>query len=136
MIFVRQPHRLVLRTEKDMPGLTGSKLAAGARFRYFVVKLDKAPVGFGNAGPHADFVVIARRAYVAAVGVHHGQPDAVRLLQIPITQTSSPAVFGPADLHPNEVIGVIDNPHLVGLGIADAKASLMRCHSYSVSLMC
>jgi hypothetical protein len=33
--------------------------------------------------------------------------------------------FDPADLHPNEIIGVVNDTHLIGFSVADSNASLV-----------
>ncbi len=75
-----------------------------------------------------NFVIVTRGRHVAAVGLGHDQQDAVVALQVAVTQTGGAAVLHASDLHPDQVIGVIHDAHLVGFGVADAQACLDGIH--------
>lgn len=61
--------------------------------------------------------------------VHHREKDAVFHLHIPVANARGAAEFGPSDLHPDEVIRIVDHAHLVGFGIPHAEARLVKGHA-------
>src|SRR3984893_19500023 len=73
---------------------------------------------------HDDFIVITRRSLVAAARIDHGDAAAIFCLHVAVGKTELPQQFHSADFKPNEVIGLIDNPHLVGFRVAHPNTSL------------
>src|SRR3982074_630112 len=73
---------------------------------------------------HDDFIVITRRSLVAAARIDDGDAAAIFCLHVTIRKTELPQQFHPADFKPNEVIGMIDDAHLVGFRVAHPNTSL------------
>ena len=71
--------------------------------------------------PAADpnHVIIARGLAVANVHVGHGEIRAL-LLQLLIRHAAFPEMFRPRHIHPDEIVGVVDEAHLIGFGVIHA----------------
>src|SRR5581483_8102017 len=81
-----------------------------------------------DRGADDDFFIVHGGSQVTAVGLGDYQEDAVLPLHVAIAQARRPPVFDASDLHPDEIVGVIDDAHLVGFGVADAQAGLDGGH--------
>jgi len=115
-------------TAEDVFGVARCESAAVVGGDEFVLEADHAGVGFADFGADDHFFVVDGGRAVAAVGFGYDQQDPVFLLHIPISQTSGAPVFDSADFHPDEVVGVVDDAHLVGFGVADADAGFDVVH--------
>lgn len=69
-----------------------------------------------------DLVVITRGAQIAAVDFGDSEQDSVLAFEIAIAETGLAAVIDTGHFHPNEVVGVVHDTHLVSLGIAYANS--------------
>src|ERR1017187_4860746 len=74
-----------------------------------------------------DLVMIVRGSPVAAVGIDYGDEAAVFALHILIVEAELAEEFHTSHFKPDEMIGVIEDAHLVGFGIADANAIFIHC---------
>src|SRR5579884_2090550 len=83
-----------------------------------------APPHSRKASLDQDFVVITGRRFVATLRLRDNDAEAVFPLHVAVFEAMLPAKLRPANLKPNEVIGVIDHAHLVRLSVADTKG----CH--------
>src|SRR5487761_1947762 len=108
------------------------RVAAGGGVGHFVAEADHARVGFLEPGFDQDLFVVAGGGVVAAMGLHHNQKDALIALQIAVADTLGAEILDAANFHPDDVVGVVDDSHLIGLGIADAKLAGDRLHDPSV----
>src|SRR5262249_34931579 len=68
-------------------------------------------------------VIVGGRAPVAALDGGDEDQDPP-LFHDAVRQTGRAAELGAGDLEPDDVVGVVDDPHPVGLGISDAQARL------------
>jgi hypothetical protein len=66
-----------------------------------------------------DLVVVAGRLAVLTMGFDDREGDAV-VLDLAICPPTVSQPFGPSDFEPDQVIGVVDHSHLVGLCVPDA----------------
>ena len=66
------------------------------------------------------------------MGLDHRQQNAFGF-QVAIAESRGAAVFDAAHLHPHQVIGVVDDAHLVGFGVAHPQA---RFHMVCGRLVC
>src|SRR6266508_7014688 len=71
----------------------------------------------------ADRVVVAGRPPVLAFHACY-QDEKPGVLHHAIRHSRGPAVFGPPDLKPDDVVAVIDDSHPIRLRVADTKRSL------------
>src|SRR3954454_8480039 len=71
----------------------------------------------------ADFYlfVISGRSLVAATRINHGDETSIFLFHLPVGEPELPHKFDSPDLKPDEVIGMINDSHLVGFRIANAN---------------
>ena len=58
------------------------------------------------------------------MGVDDGEAELIVAFHVAVTDAADTAKLGSGHLHPNQVVGVVDNSHLVGFGVADAEADL------------
>jgi hypothetical protein len=75
---------------------------------------------------HDDLVIIVHGSLVAALRIDDGNEAVVFPLHIFIAEAELAEQFDPPHFKPDEMIGVIDDAHLVGFGIADANASFIH----------
>src|SRR5713101_1657538 len=77
---------------------------------------------------HDNLVIIVYGSLVAALGIDDGDEAVVLALHVFIAEAKLAKEFDTAHFKPDEMIGMIDDAHLVGFGIADADASFIhRC---------
>ena len=65
-------------------------------------------------------VIEARRKRVAATRLPNRQQYPVISFHIAIVEAERLAILYPAHLHPDEIIRIVDDAHLVGLGVSHA----------------
>src|SRR5207248_3025925 len=73
---------------------------------------------------HDDFIVISCWSLVTAARIHHGNEAAVILFHVAIGKSQLPQQFHAAHFKPDEMIGVIDHPHLIGFRITHSQPHL------------
>src|SRR5882672_4946612 len=74
---------------------------------------------------HQDFVIIEHGGLVAATRVNNGDEAIVFALHFLVGEAELAQQFDAANLEPDEMIRVIDDAHLVSLGVADADAGFI-----------
>src|SRR5437899_5529313 len=77
---------------------------------------------------HNNLVIIVYGSLVTAAGIDYGNEAVVFALHIFIAESELAEKFHASHFEPDEMIGVIDDPHLVGFGITDADASFIHRH--------
>src|SRR5258707_7215292 len=73
-----------------------------------------------------NLVIIVYGSLITAAGIDHGDEADVFALHILIAEAELAEEFHPSHFKPDEMIGVIDDPHLIGFGIADADTRLIH----------
>ncbi len=73
----------------------------------------------GDAGADEELVVVAGGGFVAAGGFDDGDAGLLLALHGFVVEAELAHEFGAADLEPYEVVGVVDDAHLVGFGVAN-----------------
>jgi hypothetical protein len=111
---------------EDMPREPRRQLPAGPEVaalhqEHFICERHHARGGALHPRPHHHFVVESSGRPVPAMGFGHRQINSVLALHIAIIEAAGFAPFHPAGFHPHQVIGVIDDAHLVSLGVAHAQ---------------
>jgi hypothetical protein len=81
---------------------------------------DPAGGGLDHPGPHRDLLVVAGGATVAARQVGEHQVDALGF-PLGVGRAERAGQLGARRLEPDRVDSVVDDPHLVGLGVAGAQ---------------
>src|SRR6202795_391071 len=74
---------------------------------------------------HNNLVIIVYGSLVAAAGIDYGNEAVVFALHVFIAEAELAKEFHASHFKPDEMIGVIDDAHLICFGIADANASLI-----------
>src|SRR5208282_297102 len=104
----------------------GQQLAC-SRASQFVSEADHLLPHMLQARAHDDLVIIVHGSLVAALGIDHGDKAIVFKLHFFVAEAELAQEFDASHFKPDEMIGVIDDAHLVGFSIADADSSLVRC---------
>src|SRR3989441_10179215 len=78
----------------------------------------RGEVAHPAAYPHE--VVVPRGRAVAQLHLGDGEVDALPL-ELLVRQARFAHQLGAGPVEPDEVIGVVDHPHLIGLGVVDAE---------------
>src|SRR5712672_466515 len=102
-----------------------NRFAAGQQFTGFVVQnfvaeTNRAPLEFGYARSDAQRIVIARRVAIAASRFGDDDETIVLNFHLLVVDTLVAHIFDAANLEVNVVIAVVDETHLVGLGVPHA----------------
>src|SRR6266542_2233847 len=78
-----------------------------------------------NVRANEQFVVVVGWRLVTAIAFGYNQKSVFVLFHVAIGEIARATEFSSADLKPNEVIGVINNPHLVSFGVTHAQECLV-----------
>ena len=70
------------------------------------------------------------------MGFDDGEQDAVFEFHVFVVKTDGTAIVDSCDFHPDEVVGVVDDAHLVGFGIADSDSGGVVRHWFSIVARC
>ena len=57
------------------------------------------------------------------MGFGDGEQHSVVEFHIFVVKADGPAIIDARHFHPDQIVGVVDDPHLVGFGVADADRS-------------
>src|SRR5450631_3877974 len=99
---------------------------AGFRVSQFVSEVNHFLPDVFQVRAHDDLVIIVYGSPVAAAGIDYSDEAVVFALHIFIAEAELAKEFHPSHFKPNEVIGVINNAHLVGFSVADADPSFIH----------
>ncbi len=88
---------------------------------HFVFETNHAGRGFRDARANHHFLVEEGRGGIAAVRFGDDEKDTLLRFHIAIQNPFAAAVLHSSDFHPDQVITVIDDSHLVGLRVADTQ---------------
>jgi hypothetical protein len=102
-------------------GLAFRQQRAVFRAAQFITKVDHRVAYIQQLRPHQNLFVIARRGAVAAFGLGHGDEASILALHVTIGKAQLPQQFDASHLEPDEMVGVINHSHLIGLGVTHAQ---------------
>ncbi len=88
-----------------------------------VRKLDDAALDAAQCSFHENLIVVTGRSQIAAVCLRDAQICLLFAFEVPITESALAAEIGAPHFHPDKVVGVIHHAHLIGFGVAYAKAA-------------
>jgi hypothetical protein len=88
----------------------------------FVGEAQDAAAGLGNACADDEFIVIVCGRFVPARGLHDRYVNPVVSLHRFVVEPHSADEFDAPYFKPDKVVGVVDDAHLIGLGVAHANA--------------
>jgi len=82
-----------------------------------------AACGFDHLSTNQHFVVIVVRHAIPAGDLrdHEDQPS---ILDFPVGEAGGPAKIGASDFEPDDVVRVVDDPHLIGFLVAHARPAV------------
>ena len=105
----------VARGEEFLVGLTED----------FVAELEGARLGFEDARANGEEFVVAGGMVVAAMDVGDDDVGVVLEFHLFVVEAEGAHEFDAADFKPDEEVGVVDNTHLIGFGVADADGDIV-----------
>ena len=109
-----------------MPGLPHRNPPFAAR--KLVIESHEPAVRLCKRRHNRDFIVIPGGVQITAVRFRHREQNSVCALHMFVIESERAAEIGARYLHPDEVVGMIGNPHLIGLGITDADCGGVLWH--------
>src|SRR5208282_3220141 len=125
-ILLWQRARLHSRIGDDVRGFAFGQQLACFRVSQLVSETDHFLPHMFQVRAHDDLVIIVYGSLVAGLGIDNGDKAIVFALHFLIAEAELAHEFDTSYFKPDEMIGVIDEAHLVGFGVADAEASLVR----------
>src|SRR5688572_4761959 len=116
---LRKARKSLLRVQRDQRCFGGGEQIA--RFRPFDrIPEDHPPRGqIPHPAAHSNHIIIARGLAVTDVNVGHGKIRPL-LFQLLVGHAVRPQVLRAGHVHPDQIIRVIHEPHLIGLGVVHA----------------
>src|SRR5690242_14898518 len=103
-----------------MPGLALGDDLSTYRAHDLVAKTKRTLTQFRDVRPNNQFVVVIRGRFVAAIRLCHDEKSVVVLFHVAVRKTARPTIISAAYFEPDEIVGIINDAHLVRFGIADA----------------
>ena len=92
---------------------------------YLINKGQAAAADLGYLRPDRHQVLIISRRFIAALGFGDDHKSVFLILHLLVGETARTAQLAAPHLEPDHVIGIVNNAHLVGLGVADANLSFV-----------
>jgi hypothetical protein len=125
----REPPRGV---DAEVFGLAFCQGFPGHLVHHLISEADGAPPKGMQGRPHGNHIIIPSGLAIPAQGLSHHQVIP-QLLQLEVIEAPLAAIFRSPHLEPDEVIGIVDNPHTIGLRIADPQIKLHAIVTYQTS---
>jgi len=91
----------------------------------FVGEFEGAALGFFDAGADGEEVVVAGGMVIAAMGVGDDDEGVVVEFHAFVVEAEGAHEFDAADFEPDEVVGMVDDAHLIGFGVTDADGKVV-----------
>jgi hypothetical protein len=110
-------HDLAAGINTEVLGLPFYQDLPGFFAHYLISEADGSPPQGVQNGPHRHQLVVPSGLSIPTGGLGHDQPVAL-FFQLKVMETPLATIFRSAHFKPDEIIGVIDHPHAVGLRIA------------------
>lgn len=129
---MRQAARLQLPVEENVLGLAAGHFPAIQCVANLVSEPDHAGTGLFDPCANDHLIVKASRGNVAARRFRYGQIYTAVLFHFAVIEASRPAKLHAGGFHPYEIVGVVDNAHLVGLGVPHADPRFMSFHETKI----
>src|SRR5262245_31583836 len=107
-----------------MPSLALSQQHSVARPQTLVRELDGAAAQFDDPRAHDDLVVVSGGGAVLHAGLGNRQKRVSLRFHVAVIEPVIAAEFDPPDLEPDQIIRVINDSGLIGLGVTDAQPRL------------
>ncbi|PYP57688.1 MAG: hypothetical protein DMD44_09630 [Gemmatimonadetes bacterium] len=101
-------------------GHTGREQIARGRTIDGIAEGDASRLHLADPAAHPDQIVVARRRAEADIDLGHREVHAL-LLQLFVGDPGLAHQLGAGAIEPDQVVGVVDHAHLIGLGVVDAE---------------
>src|SRR6185312_350703 len=98
-----------------------------------IAEFDDVGAQSGYTGFNDDFIVVAGGRAVAAACLDYGKMTVVGQLHLLVVVAKLAKELDAPDFAPDKIIGVVDDAHLVGFGVADAELCLGRLRHCSAT---
>ena len=109
--------------ERQQGGRRGDQQPSVVRMLDHIAELDPPGRDVPDPAADPDRIVEAGRLPVADGHLAHGEPEAGGL-ELAIARPALPQVLGAGDVEPDQIPGVVDDAHLVGLGVVHPDQGL------------
>src|ERR1700681_697836 len=109
-----------------MRGLALGQQLASLRAAQLVSEADHFLPHMFQVRAHYDLVIIVYGSLVAAAGIDNGNEAVVVALHILVAEAELAEEFHASHFKPDEMIGVIDDPQLLGFGTARGDAIFLH----------
>jgi len=106
-------------------GVPGGKELLIGLAEEFIPEFEGAGFGFEDAGADSEEFVVTGGMMIAAVGVGDNHVGVVLKLHLLVVEAEGAHELDAADLKPDEEVGVVNNAHLIGFGVAHADGDVM-----------
>src|SRR5215467_10397661 len=123
-VLRRKRPRAPLFVHHDVISLALGQQRPVARPKNLVGEFDGARARLDDPRANDDLVVVPGRAVILHARFDYWQMRVFLPLHVAVIKPVIAAQFDPADLEPDQVIRVINNAGLIGLGVADAQPRL------------
>src|SRR5262245_14934100 len=123
-VFRRKGARAALAVHHYMPSLALSQQHSVARPQNLVRELDSAAAQLDDPRANDDYVVVSGGGAVLHAGLGNRQKSVGLRFHVAVIEPVIAAQFDPPDLEPDQVIRVINDAGLIGLGVTDAQPRL------------
>jgi len=116
-----------------MLGGAGKQKAVVLRAAHFISKFNYARTRPFHSGTNQDLVIEAGGTQIPAIGLDDRQKHVIFAFHIAVPEADGATKFNAGHLHPDKVISVVHNSHLVGFGVTDANAREVFLHARQYS---
>ena len=124
-VFFGEMFDLAGASASNVDGVAGGEEFLVGLAEDFVAEFEGAGFGFEDAGADGEEFVVARGMVVAAVDVGNDDVGVVLEFHLFVVEAEGAHEFDAADFEPDEEVGVVDNTHLIGFGVADADGDVV-----------
>src|SRR5690349_18600498 len=105
----------------DVASLAFGDDLSGSSPHDLIAEAKRALAKFGDVSADDQLVVIISWSFVAAVGLGHDQKRALALFHVAIRETARATVVGSAYFEPDQIVGIINDAHLVCFGVTHTQ---------------
>ena len=93
----------------------------------FISEVDYRLADIFQLRTHDYLIIVTDGRFVPAAGIDHSYEASIVLFHIAIGKAELAEQFNASDLEPDEMIGMINHAHLIGLGVANPQAGFGGC---------
>ncbi len=135
-VFVGEMFDLAGASAGYVDGVAGGEEFLVVLAEDFVAEFEGASFGFEDAGADGEEFIVAGGMVIAAVDVSDDDVGVVLKLHLLVVEAEGAHEFNATDFKPDEVVGVIDDAHLIGFGVADADGGVVMGQHVECASLC